>query len=85
MQTIRVHCEAQDDPLARKAWRWRILLLRAELDAELAESGGAPTRKSERCFQELTRIFHADGAEWAVHPPTYAWMREISSRRLEPW
>jgi hypothetical protein len=65
---------------ARKAWRWRILLLRAQLDAELSASGGAPTGKSERCFQELARIYHADGADWAVHPPSLAWLRERHPR-----
>jgi hypothetical protein len=68
--------DAKLTPQARKAWRWRILLLRAQLDAELADSAGTPTAKSERCFRELTRIYHADGASWVVHPPTHAWLRD---------
>jgi hypothetical protein len=41
---------------ALRSWRWRVLWLRAVLDAELHASGGAPTRRSERCMQELTCI-----------------------------
>jgi len=62
---------------ARKAWRWRILLLRGVIDVELYRTGGMVTEKCEGAFEELKRIFHADGAEAQVHPPT-AEMRESS-------
>lgn len=55
---------------ARSAWRWRILRLRAELDAELRRSVGCPTRLTEACFAELTTIYHAAQADWIVSPPS---------------
>ncbi|MCG3147452.1 MAG: hypothetical protein PCFJNLEI_00892 [Verrucomicrobiae bacterium] len=53
---------------ARTAWRWRILFLRALLDEELLRSGGKPTNVADGYFAELTRIYHADNAEWLVSP-----------------
>jgi len=55
---------------ARQAWRWRILWLRAALDSELHRSGGRATPTSERCFEELTDIYHAARAIRTVAPPT---------------
>lgn len=55
---------------ARTAWRWRILLLRAVIDAELAAHDGRSTDACEAAFQELVRIYHAQAAEGAVRPPT---------------
>ena len=52
----------------RKAWRWRILFLRALLDEELHRSAGQPTKTSDAYFAELTQIYHADNAEWLVSP-----------------
>ena len=63
----------------RKSWRWRILALRAAMDTELFASRGAPTRKSERYFEELTKIYSAQRAEWAVHPPGYGWLQRVHS------
>ena len=55
---------------ARRAWRWRILLLRARIDAQLYLSRGAMQgRVLYDAFQELTRIYHAQNAEPAVKPP----------------
>jgi hypothetical protein len=55
---------------ARRGWRWRILLLRAVIDAELAARDGRPGPECAAAFRELTRIYHAEHAEGAVHPPT---------------
>jgi hypothetical protein len=71
--------EAKLTVAVRKSWRWRILVLRAALDTELFASRGAPTRKSERYFDELTKIYGAQTAEWAVHPPSYAWLQKVYS------
>ncbi|MCX7425135.1 MAG: LamG domain-containing protein [Planctomycetia bacterium] len=55
---------------ARQAWRWRILLLRARIDAQLYLTRGARQgRVLHDAFQELTRIYHAQNAEPAVKPP----------------
>lgn len=53
----------------RRSWRWRILVLRAMLDAELKRSGGTPTAAAENCWRELTGLYHAHCAEGACHPP----------------
>jgi hypothetical protein len=53
----------------RRAWRWRLLLLRARIDAELAQSGGAPTAALGRVYDELTEIYHiTDNSLWYIHP-----------------
>ena len=57
-------------PRARQAWRWRILLLRARIDAQLYLNRGARQgRVLHDAFEELTRIYHAQNAEPAVKPP----------------
>lgn len=53
----------------RRSWRWRILLLRAVLDAELKQSGGKPTAAAAACWRELTDLYHAHHAVGACHPP----------------
>ncbi len=60
---------------ATERWRWRVLWLRASLDAELQASGGVPTDRSDECFTELTRIYHADNAEPWMTPPSRATLR----------
>ncbi len=64
--------EKRMPPAARRRWRWRILLLRATLDAQLRRSGGRPTAVTERCFGELTRLYGARKAEGSVAPPAVA-------------
>jgi len=55
---------------ARKAWRWRILYIRAMLDAELKANGGAPNEACLRGFRELMRIYHTnEKSDPAVKPP----------------
>jgi hypothetical protein len=72
--------EATMTPAAKAEWRWRMLWLRAALDAELAQSGGRWTANSERWFAELHQIVCADQAEWWVSVPT----RESLVRFLRP-
>ena len=59
-------------------WRWRILRIRALLGAELTRSEGKTTEVSERCFAELTRIYHAEGADIAVKPPSFELIKEVT-------
>lgn len=58
-------------PERQQCWRWRVLYLRALIDAELAASGGLSTPACEAAYQELTAIFHAEQALWWVAPPTH--------------
>jgi hypothetical protein len=62
---------------ARTAWRWRILRVRAELDEELHQSGGRATSRSDELFAELTGIYHADRAEYAVAAPHRTALRRL--------
>jgi len=72
--------EGEMTRVARDGWRWRVLWLRAALDAELHASGGRPTAKTEAYLSELTAIYHAEDAEPAVHPPTMAYLRRRYAR-----
>jgi len=55
---------------SRQAWRWRILLLRARIDAQLCLTGGTLRgRVLHDACQELTGIYHAEHAEPYVKPP----------------
>ena len=56
-------------PQARTAWRWRLLYLRALLDAELKANGGKPNERCQQAFAELNTIYHADHADPALRPP----------------
>jgi hypothetical protein len=53
----------------RKAWRWRILFLRAMFDFELRRNQGVPNAAVEAGFRELCDLYHAVHAEVQVHPP----------------
>ncbi|MHB9032167.1 MAG: hypothetical protein ACYC6L_03860 [Anaerolineae bacterium] len=55
----------------QESWRWQVLALRAQVDAELARSGGAHTPVCEQIFQSLTALYHAEDALhcWLA-PPT---------------
>ncbi|MHB0954985.1 MAG: alpha/beta hydrolase fold domain-containing protein [Pirellulaceae bacterium] len=62
--------DARLTPQARQAWRWRILFLRAQVDAQLYLNRGAMQGQVlHDAFQELTRIYHAQNAEPPVKPP----------------
>ena len=56
-------------PQARKAWRWRVLYLRALLDAELRANDGKPNARCKEAFAELIEIYHARNANPAIRPP----------------
>ena len=67
---LMVQADARLTPRARQAWRWRILFLRAQVDAQLYLNRGVMQgRVLHDAFQELTRIYHAQNAEPAVKPP----------------
>lgn len=55
---------------ARRAWRWRILLLRARINAQLYLNGGvARGRVLHDACEEITAIYHAQHADGYVKPP----------------
>jgi len=55
---------------ARQSWRWRIVYLRALLDAELKANGGSPTSACLEAFRELDRLyFVTDQTETVVRTP----------------
>ena len=62
------HADARLPDWARASWRWRLVVLRAQIDAELA-SAGRPTPMVRRALEELTRIYHAQHADPPVRPP----------------
>ncbi|MFM8985952.1 MAG: hypothetical protein ACKONH_07840 [Planctomycetia bacterium] len=53
----------------RRSWRWRILWLRAALEAEIKRTGGKPSERATGYFRELIELYHARNAEGACHPP----------------
>ena len=55
---------------AKESWRWRILYLRGKIDAGLVRNNFRTSPEVEKSFQELTRIYHAQDAIYAVAPPT---------------
>ena len=53
----------------RRGWRWRLLLLRARIDAELARSGGTPTAALGRAYDELREMYCVtEKSLWFVCP-----------------
>ncbi|MEN6372510.1 MAG: hypothetical protein ABFD64_10920 [Armatimonadota bacterium] len=55
---------------ARRAWRWRILFLRAQIDRELYRNGGEHRGPVlAKAFNELAEIYHAQNAFDVVRPP----------------
>ncbi len=58
-------------PQARTGWRWRILYLRAVIDAEMLRTGGNLTGpKLKSAFEELTKIYRAENSHsMPIHPP----------------
>ncbi len=53
----------------RQSWRWRIVWLRAAIDAELKRTDGKPSDQVAAYFDELTEIYHAHNAVGACQPP----------------
>ena len=55
---------------ARRSWRWRILFIRAMLDAELKANGGSPNQACIDGFKELMKIYHTtENSDPVVKPP----------------
>ncbi|MCO5241098.1 MAG: hypothetical protein M9904_13690 [Chitinophagaceae bacterium] len=60
-------------PWAKENWRWRILYIRAMLDAELKINGGTPTSKCYQGFYELLKLYHCnEKTDPVVKPPLSA-------------
>ncbi len=47
---------------ARKSWRWRIFMLRAEIDFQLAHNLDEPNAFTEEAMHELVRIYGIEPA-----------------------
>jgi hypothetical protein len=68
---------------ARQDWRWRLLYLRAGIDAEIQRTGGRLNDGLEEMFQELVRFYHADRCDLAVAPPARQMLRRWCARDAE--
>jgi hypothetical protein len=55
--------------IARKAWRWRILMARAIIDAETAAHPKEVTARRNAAYEELIEIYCAQKAHCSVLPP----------------
>jgi len=62
--------DPQLSPRARRTWRWRILYLWALIDDELVKNDFEVSPRGEQALQELTTIYYAQRAIWAVSPVT---------------
>lgn len=69
-RTLLQSAETLLPPAVRDAWRWTILTRRADIDAELFAADGVITPACEVHLEALTRLYHADRADFPVHPPT---------------
>ncbi len=67
----------------RRSWRWRLLWIRAALDAELQRCGGRSTELTESLFDELTAIYHTTTARLAVTPPSRKSLFRVFSQNLD--
>jgi len=54
----------------KASWRWRVLWLRAALDADIRETGGKPSAAADAYLSELCNIYCARSAERSVRPPS---------------
>lgn len=63
-------CETRMTPAARAAWRWRILKLRADIDARLAAGAALDDADLRAAFDELARIYRVgERTEPFLTPP----------------
>jgi hypothetical protein len=62
--------DARLTPAARRSWRWRVLWLRAAIDAANRRTGGRATDETDAYLEELAALYHARHAEPAVLPPS---------------
>jgi hypothetical protein len=62
--------DAEMPEWARVNWRWRILLLRGIIDAELVNNNFIPNAACDIAFNELTKIYHAqkNTNSWVAPP-----------------
>ncbi len=60
---------------ARADWRWRLVHLRASIDAELTRTNARLSDDLDAMFRELATMYHADRAYWVVAPPTRTMLR----------
>ncbi len=67
----------------RKAWRWRIIFLRATLDHALICNGNQPTEDCQAAFHELQDIYSAQSTEAIVAPPLRGIVRKEDSTNCE--
>jgi len=67
----------------KASWRWRILYLRALIDAQLEPTQGFwGNELCERALEELTEIYHAQNAEYKCAPPTVASIAAMRSSEI---
>ena len=67
----------------KQSWRWKIILLRAQIDVELKRNNLEISDRCEAAFEELAELFHAKGiSEYKVSPPT---RESIDSFRTSQW
>jgi hypothetical protein len=60
-------------PAVARGWRWRLFVLRATIDHELAHHDFQVTDACEAAFAELERLYHTtDASSCCVAPPTKA-------------
>lgn len=73
---------------ARKSWRWRVLYLRACIDAQLLENDFIPTTTCDEAFEELGRLYHANESTLRmVAPPARKRLgaKPLTGTSLFPW
>lgn len=56
--------------VVRDSWRWRLLRIRAALDAELQRNGGVSTDLTEDLLNQLAGLYHTGEALLSVTPPS---------------
>jgi hypothetical protein len=67
-EQMMLNIERRLTKAARGAWRWRLLRLRAQIDAESARTGGRMSERLDHMLEELVTIYFAQNAEWSVCP-----------------
>jgi hypothetical protein len=67
----------------RASWRWRLLAIRAALDAELQQNGGTSTELTEALMDELAAHYHTGPTILAVTPPTREALFRIYKHELD--
>lgn len=68
-ERLITEAEAQLPEATRTSWRWRIIRLRAFIDAELVRNDFFISDRCEAAFQELDALYHTEQAIEGVRPP----------------